>query len=256
MCVSQGEFSEVCDFARFNSNRTEEKHYSNNRYGGEDEWQKAKPAPYPENSFSHDKETLKILATKKVLVVGAGGLGCELLKNLALSGVKNIHVIDADEIDVTNLNRQFLFRKKDVGDSKASVAAAFVKRIVPDVNISIDRCFIQKIADVDNFYKQFDLVICGVDNLAARKWMSDRLMQNVTFGADVETGGSKLDTKTCVPMIDGGTEGFKGQTHLVVPFQNASFTDRVKEYFPERQGVASCTLFSIKREIVIIGTRS
>ena len=189
-----------------------------------------------------------MLATKKVLVIGAGGLGCELLKNLALSGVKNIHVIDADTIDITNLNRQFLFRKKDVGDSKASCAAAFVKRVVPDVNISIDKCFIQNIPNKDTFYKQFDLVVCGLDNLKARKWMSDRLMQNVSFGACVETGGAKLDKKSCVPMIDGGTEGFKGQTHLVVPYQNASFSERVKEYFPERKGVASCTIATNPRK--------
>ena len=130
-----------------------------------------------------------------ILVIGAGGLGCEILKNLALSGFRKIDVIDMDTIDVSNLNRQFLFREKDVGQPKASVAADFVMKRVPSCKITP---YVGKIQDKDeDYYMQFNMVVCGLDSIEARRWINATLVGMV----DDENADSLK------PLIDGGTEG-------------------------------------------------
>ena len=62
------------------------------------------------------------LEQARILMVGAGGIGCELLKNLVLTGFGEIHIVDLDTIDLSNLNRQFLFRHKHIKKSKAMVS--------------------------------------------------------------------------------------------------------------------------------------
>ncbi|KAF7305023.1 E2-bind domain-containing protein [Mycena kentingensis (nom. inval.)] len=165
-----------------------------------------KPGPRTDPEFNAGDGVKNFLRSEaKILVIGAGGLGCEILANLALTGFKDIHVIDMDTIDISNLNRQFLFRQKDVGRSKAIVAAEFIMNRVPGVTVTP---YYGKIQDKgDDYYLQFNLVICGLDSIEARRWMSATLVNLV----DPE------NPESLKPLIDGGTEGFRGQARVILP---------------------------------------
>ena len=142
---------------------------------------------------TYGKEGLQKIGQSKILVVGSGGIGCEILKNLALSGFKDIDLIDLDTIDVSNLNRQFLFRPEHVGQSKAKIAALAINKFNPDVNVNARHGNIKDSEFDINYFGKFTIVLNALDNIDARRHVNRLCLANK------------------VPLIDAGTQGYLGQ---------------------------------------------
>lgn len=186
-------------------------------------------------------ETIAFLASCKVLVVGAGGLGCEILKNLAYSGFKNITVVDMDTIDVSNLNRQFLFTSSDVGSFKSIVAAQAINERCEHLGVRCEgkSCRIEELDA--SFFSQFLLIIAGLDNIAARRWLNSTLFDLVSRDAN-----GVVDPSSLKFFLDGGTEGFKGQARVIIPTMTACF-ECTLDTFPPTTTYPLCTIAEMPR---------
>jgi len=200
--------------------------------------------PLAKSDFTPSKEAIDWLRDEcRVLVIGAGGLGCELLKDLALVGFRHIDVIDMDTIDYSNLNRQFLFREKDVGQSKALVAAAFVNKRVYGVQIKPHHGRIEEFGD--EFYCKFHIVVSGLDSVPARRWLNTKLVaQAIPEDADKQVDGEPLKYKeqTLITCINGGTEGWKGECRVMTPFKTPCFECLVDLFPKDPFNFPMCTM--------------
>lgn len=144
------------------------------------------------------------LARARVLVVGAGALGNEVLKNLALLGIGHIYVVDFDRIETSNLTRAVLFRHRDCGRSKAETAAAALVDLNPDCRVVGWEADV--IQDVGlGLVREMDVIIGCLDNREARLWVN------------------RLAWKAGVPWIDGGIQEINGVVKVFVPPLSACY---------------------------------
>ncbi len=144
------------------------------------------------------------LAAAKILVVGAGALGNEVLKNLALLGVGQVYVVDFDKIEDSNLTRSVLFRQRDRGRSKAEVAAEAIHDLNPDTRVHPMDANI--ITDVGlGLFRDVNVVIGCLDNREARLWVN------------------RCCWKVTTPWIDGGIQEINGVAKVFVPPDGACY---------------------------------
>ena len=139
----------------------------------------------------------KALLSSRVLVVGAGALGNEIVKNLALVGVGNITIVDMDIIEHTNLARCVFFRRDDELKLKAEVLAREASKMNLDVKADFYTVPVQDLGD--GFLLNFDLILAGLDNREARVWL----------GAAAKRTGKV--------WIDAAIEGLMGKVQTFVP---------------------------------------
>lgn len=144
------------------------------------------------------------LATARVLVVGAGALGNEVLKNLALLGVGTVYVIDLDDVEPSNLSRSVLFRTEDGGRGKAEVGAQRAGEINPDVRMIPFKGDV--ITDLGlGLFADVDVVIGCLDNREARLWVNRQCW------------------KVGTPWVDSGIQEIQGVVKVFVPPDSACY---------------------------------
>ncbi|KAI0593629.1 hypothetical protein F4775DRAFT_577220 [Biscogniauxia sp. FL1348] len=184
------------------------------------------------------KEYQEKLANVKQFLVGAGAIGCEMLKNWAMIGLGvgpkgKITITDMDSIEKSNLNRQFLFRPKDVGQMKSDCAARAVTAMNPELEGHIE-CLKDRVSPEtehifnEEFWENLDGVTNALDNVEARTYVDRRC---VFFHK---------------PLLESGTLGTKGNTQVVLPRLTESYSSSQD---PPEVSFPMCTLRSFPNKI-------
>ena len=168
----------------------------------------------------------KKLLQSKVLVVGAGGLGCPVLQYLAAAGVGNIGIVDDDTVSLSNLHRQILFSTNDVGLQKAEKAANILLALNPTITVNAFPLRLDN-SNALELIKEYDIIIDGTDNFATRYLINDAcvLLQK--------------------PLIYGSIYQFEGQVAVFnVMNDNGVASANYRDLFPHQpapEDVPNCS---------------
>ncbi|ORM42083.1 Nedd8-activating enzyme E1 catalytic subunit [Babesia sp. Xinjiang] len=180
------------------------------------------------------------MTMENILLVGAGGLGCEVIKNLLIQGIQRLTIVDPDIIELHNLTRQFIFRYNDVGANKAQTAAQRIKERFKHVEViaiptPIQELQLSKIAE-------FDIIISVVDNIQARRWIN--LTTMVIWQQRQEQEGTKgRTTKLQVPLlIDGGSQELFGHVRVVGDENQPCLECSLPLFADQQVDVPSCSI--------------
>ena len=184
------------------------------------------------------REFQEKISNIKEFLVGSGAIGCEMLKNYAMVGLatgKNgrITVTDNDSIEKSNLNRQFLFRNKDVGKPKSECAAQAVQSMNPDLKGKIVALNERVGSDSEHvfneeFWSQLDGTTNALDNVDARTYIDRRCVFFMK------------------PLLESGTLGTKGNSQVILPRLTESYSSSRD---PPEQSFPMCTLRSFPNKI-------
>jgi len=172
----------------------------------------------------------------RYFLVGAGAIGCEMIKNWAMMGVATgaqglVHVTDLDTIEKSNLNRQFLFRERDLGKLKSEAAGEEVRRMNPAMNV---KALALRVGPETEgffntaFYNSLDGVCNALDNVEARRYMDG---QCVLYGKS---------------LLESGTLGTKCNVQVVLPHITQSYSSTTD---PPEPSIALCTVHNFPHTI-------
>lgn len=168
----------------------------------------------------------KLLASK-VLVIGAGGLGSPIAMYLAAAGVGTIGIVDADEVELSNLQRQIIHSTEDLGKAKVLSAKETIQKMNPDVTINTYQMIINS-TNIIRVISEYDFIIDATDNFPAKFLINDACVMKKK------------------PFTHAGVLGFQGQLMTYVPGKSPCYRCVFQEP-PKKEEVISC------KEVGIIG---